>query len=73
MSDADCDAVEFTGRHDWRVDPEQVIRMVTPGGTAPFAEVRVMCASCRDERIMESHRRYLNSPNEPRTWRPYVD
>lgn len=65
----ECSTWQKTGRHDWRVDPQQVIG----GGSAGMAQVEVVCATCLIRAIKETRRRYTNRPDDPKTWRPFLE
>ena len=68
-----CPVLDTQGRHDWRVNPQQIIQTETVQGVVHYVNVHITCAECglTDER--ESRRRYTNRPDDPRTWRPYVE
>lgn len=56
-------------RHDWRVDPSQIIVLI-----ADQSRFRVACAvpGCGLTAVVHSVRANPPRPDEPATWRPYV-
>lgn len=74
MSDGVCGTRDRTGRHDWRVDPNQVIQNRELEGKGHVAEVRVRCSDCKEWAMKLSQRgRFTNDPKNVATWRPYFD
>lgn len=63
-----CPVYAQLGRHDWRVDPTQVVVMI-----GDQARVRVCCATCYSHTTLQAARRFRVDPNDVKTWRPYVD
>jgi hypothetical protein len=53
-------------RHDWRVDPEQVIEIV-----GDLARVRVMCLICTHFAVVETPMTLVPVASDPQSWRPY--
>lgn len=63
-----CSFLQEHGRHDDRVQPNQVIA----GGEVVI--VRVLCAACRRPDEKRARRTFRNiNPADPNTWRPWVD
>ncbi len=61
-----CPHFVSLGIHDWRVEPNQVIR-----GDAEV-EVKVVCAECMAHKVMRVKRQYsVVNPNDPKTWRKW--
>lgn len=73
MVGRECAMLDSQGRHDWRVNPQQIIHTITVNGSGRYVAVEVTCAVCGVTDQKESRRRYTNNPADPQTWRPYVD
>lgn len=66
--DEDCPAFRAGQRHDWRVDPNQLI------SGDDVVSVHVVCAICHKPETCRVRRRFREvDETNPETWRPFIE